>query len=98
MADEPAYEEDLEIRPCRHYRRWVHALAEDTLTGPARWYIRWHIGYCNQCRAAWKALRNLRLRLRRLADAGSLPVQPALSPERRLSLESALNEIETKYR
>jgi hypothetical protein len=42
---------------CHHMQHHVHALADDTLKGPMRWYTRLHCSYCSQCGTALQTLR-----------------------------------------
>jgi hypothetical protein len=46
-----------EIQACHHMHLQVHALADDTLKGPMRWYTRLHCSHCSQCAAALQTLR-----------------------------------------
>jgi hypothetical protein len=47
-----------EVQACHHMQHQVHALADDTLKGPMRWYTRLHCSYCSQCGAALQTLRD----------------------------------------
>ncbi len=47
-----------EIAACHHMKAHVHALADGTLQGPARWYTQLHCSYCNKCGEALEARRN----------------------------------------
>ena len=42
---------------CHHLQHQVHALADNTLQGPMRWYMQLHCSYCNRCGTALKTLR-----------------------------------------
>lgn len=46
-----------EVQACHHLQHQVHALADNTLKGPLRWYTQLHCSYCNQCGTALKTLR-----------------------------------------
>lgn len=85
------------IRPCWYMARWVHALAEDRLTGIARWYLNLHLAGCPKCREALESLRALHQRLRKLDRAWA--ERPAtLSTDRRVDLEAALDAIDREAR
>ena len=56
---------------CHHMQHHVHALADDTLKGPMRWYTRLHCSYCTQCGTALQTLR---------AEANSAP-EPVNPPK-----------------
>ncbi len=46
-----------EVRACRHIQKHVHALADDTLQGPMRWYTRLHCSCCGQCGTTLRSLQ-----------------------------------------
>jgi hypothetical protein len=81
-----------ELKPCRHMRHWVSALADGSLRGFARWYTNLHAAGCPKCREALEALRLLRDRLRSAVISGSAPA--TLSPERWASLDAALDRVD----
>ncbi len=83
-----------EVSPCRHMETWIDALADDSLTGFARWYTQIHVAGCRRCRAALQALRTLRERLKSYREASETGLPPALSPEKRSALEAALDAVE----
>src|SRR5947209_2900720 len=49
-------EQNQNIQPCHPMEMLVSCLCDDTLSGPARWYTRFHIFHCSKCRMALKAL------------------------------------------
>lgn len=93
MESQQTSRTDPHIRPCRHMEKWVHALADGSLTGWRRWYTRLHVAGCRRCEEALHALEAMRERLRTLG-AASTSQSAALSAERRAALESALNAID----
>lgn len=96
MPDNLPLFEYHDFKPCRHIRRWVNALADDSLRGPARWFALWHIAYCRQCQAALAALKQVRAHLQTLREATPISLPTALSEERETVLRSALDEIERR--
>ena len=86
----------LKFKPCRHMEKWVAALGDDSLTGWARWYAQIHISGCNQCRATLEGLRQVRARMRALADAANAAAPLTLTADRRLALNVAFDAIDAK--
>jgi hypothetical protein len=87
--------EEQTVQPCEHMTCWVNGLADDSLHGIPRWYTRFHMFHCRQCRTAFEALRELRDRLRLFAR-GADPAPPPLGPERWGAIEAALEDIDER--
>ena len=96
MTEKTPHRASPEIKPCRHMEQWVHALADDSLTGFARWYTRLHVGGCRRCYAALEALQSLRERLKALRATDGLAAPPTLPLERREALRAALDAVEKR--
>lgn len=96
MTDELDSAEMPEIKPCRHMERLVHALADESLSGFARWYTQLHMRGCQRCYAALKAIQKLRARLNalRAGECGAIPA--TLPPNRRAAVEAALDELDRR--
>jgi hypothetical protein len=94
MKRQPNTEQDQKIQPCHHMETLVSCLSDNSLSGPARWYTRFHVLYCSKCRMALKALRALRDRLSDLGNKESSIGVSALTGERRTALEQALDEVD----
>ncbi len=77
-------------------KKWVNALADDSLRGWGRWYVQLHISGCNQCRATLEGLRLMRERLQNIRAAAIAAAPPALAPERRAALDVALDAIDRR--
>ena len=80
------------IQPCSQLKEWVSALADGTLSGFARLYMRLHMLHCRRCRMAMAALSALCLRLRALG--GRSAINTELTPERRSTLKDRLDQID----
>ena len=52
-----------DLKPCRHMTGLVSALADDTLTGIARWFTTQHIAGCPRCANGLEYFHALRARL-----------------------------------
>ncbi|HLK56311.1 MAG TPA: hypothetical protein VKU00_07090 [Chthonomonadaceae bacterium] len=89
-------QEDPRIRPCHHMETQVSGMCDDTLSGPARWYTRFHLLTCSRCRKALKALRALRERLGRLGDTGGAGRISTLAADHRSALERGMEEVERR--
>ena len=76
--------------------RWVNALADDSLHGWLRWYALIHVSGCNQCRATLEGLQRVRERLHALRTAPAISPS-ALSPEQRVHLNAAFDEIDRQH-
>ena len=50
-------------KPCPHMRSLVSALADEALSGLARWYTKQHVAGCPQCSNALAYYRALKTRL-----------------------------------
>ena len=64
-----------ELQPCHHMVSLVSRRADDTLTGPGKWYTDFHVMTCPHCRVALKGLRDLKAEVTDLAAA---PADPEL--------------------
>src|SRR5579859_2203022 len=98
MKRQAETEQDQKIQPCHHMETLISCLSDDTLSGPARWYTRFHILHCSKCRVALEALRALRDRLSGLRNPISGSVIPVLTDERRVALEQAMDEVDRRER
>jgi predicted anti-sigma-YlaC factor YlaD len=76
-------------KPCPHMRSLVSALADDALSGLARWYTRQHVAGCPQCRNALTYYVTLKTRLGTIAA----PLVP-LPPDRWTAAEAAWEEAD----
>ena len=76
-------------KPCPHMRSLVSALADDALSGLARWYTKHHVAGCPQCRNALTYYQALKTRLNTIAA----PPTP-LTPDRWTATESAWEEAD----
>jgi hypothetical protein len=56
--DNQSADECGEAPACHHMQQHVHALADDTLKGPLRWYTQMHCSYCKRCGGALRTLRD----------------------------------------
>ena len=81
------------IHPCHHMVGLVNGMADDTLTGPGRWYTRFHLMTCPNCAVAVKELRGMRERLGELKTKET-DREPALTADRKRGLEMALDRID----
>ena len=88
--------QEQEIQPCHHMETRLSCLCDDTLSGPARWYTRFHILHCSKCRAVLKALRALRVALSDLGNRERSLGVAALTHERRTVLEQAMDEVDQR--
>ena len=85
------------IKPCRHMEQWVNALADESLTGFARWYTQLHVRGCRRCYAALEAIRQLKARLKALhSSTGWVPA--TLGQDRRAALEAAMDAVDAADR
>lgn len=82
------------LRPCPHMKTLLSALADNSLTGIARWYAQNHAQHCPGCAQALSDLTTLRSRIRALGVPSGEAL--SLSEERWVQLEAAWEEIEQK--
>lgn len=54
------------MRPCPHMKTLLSALADDSLTGIARWFARNHTRGCPRCAQTLASIKTLRERVRTL--------------------------------
>lgn len=79
-------------KPCPHMRGLVSALADNALSGLARWYTVHHVAGCPQCRSALTYFQMLKHRLRFAAA----PTRP-LTPEHWQAAEAAWQEADREH-
>ncbi|MDQ2798805.1 MAG: hypothetical protein M3Y13_04075 [Armatimonadota bacterium] len=79
-------------KPCRHMGGLVSALADDALSGLARWYTVHHVAGCPRCSNALTYFQALKTRL----HFASAPVRP-LTPEHWQAAEAAWAEADREH-
>jgi hypothetical protein len=79
--------------PCSHMKTLLSALADDSLTGLARWYAENHARSCPGCSSALGNLKVLRERVRALGVPS--PESLRLPAERWDAIEAAWDELES---
>lgn len=96
--------DDALPKPCPQMKGLLSALADGTLTGIPRWYAEHHVKGCPHCTKTLASLHVLRDRVRALGvpvleeSAGEAAASrvTAIPAERRVSLESALADAESR--
>ncbi len=77
-------------KPCPHMKGLVSALADDALTGIARWFTVHHVAGCPRCQNGLNYFQALSARLNAVGDT---PVA-RLTPERWVATEAAWEEAD----
>ncbi len=79
-------------KPCRHMRGLVSALADDALTGLARWFTMHHVAGCPRCRNGLTYFQALHARLMSVGEA-----EASLTPERWAATEEAWEQADREH-
>ncbi len=88
--------EDRPIEACSHMEDYVSALADNSLTGPMRWYTRLHVLYCSRCGPALKGLLALRARLKALIGTQADTKATVLTDERKSAIDHAMDTLDKR--
>lgn len=80
------------VRPCPWMRRALAKMAEGRSLGIYKWYAESHLKNCPQCTATYKALLNLRSKLK--SSNGLQATKMILSEERWKQIESACSQAD----